>query len=341
MWVRRMDVQSAQYSAVKGVDVQQSVDDFKGRWVAEENLDVRPSRITLRLVRCGLGKPRAEEEAAAVVLDDPSLSLGEAGVAGTAWLLAFIAKPSSVASAPARVIAVTSRVRGRQQLSEWHVSSQEDLDRHLAHGLLWLLDSAGQLVRSVVLLSELSQEPSPVYYFQLTAEVGAVESAAAAIRNLASGAERESTRGIANDALVQQAYGAVELLLRGEPLEFSEGDRLLLEVDGLLGTQNHEWVLLNSAKLTAGSDDVYEAVSSALKLADLLRSAACGGQSALLAPYAHARVHAFLSASHFLPGVAELAVQKGVTPVLCSGARFHVPPAAAASLPGAPGNPLT
>ena len=339
MWVRRMDVQSAQYSAVKGVDVQQSVDDFKGRWVAEENLDVRPSRITLRLVRCGLGKPRAEEEAAAVVLDDPSLSLGEAGVAGTAWLLAFIAKPSSVASAPARVIAVTSRVRGRQQLSEWHVSSQEDLDRHLAHGLLWLLDSAGQLVRSVVLLSELSQEPSPVYYFQRIAEMGDVDSAAAAIRNWPLA--RESTRGIANDPLVQQAFGAVELLSGGEPLDFSEDDRLLLEVDGLLGTQSHEWVLLNSVKLTAGSDDVYEAVSSALKLADLLRSAACGGQSALLAPYAHARVHAFLSASHFLPGVAELAVQKGVTPVLCSGARFHVPPAAAASLPGAPGNPLT
>ena len=47
-----------------------------------------------------------------------------------------------------------------------------------------------------------------------------------------------------------------------------------------------------------------------------------------------ARVHAFLSAFHFLPGVAELAVQEGVTPVLCSSERFHVPPAAAASLPG-------
>ena len=50
-----------------------------------------PSLVTLRLVRCGPGKPAAEEEAAAVVLDDPSLSLGASGVTGTAWLLAFVA----------------------------------------------------------------------------------------------------------------------------------------------------------------------------------------------------------------------------------------------------------
>ena len=86
-----MDVQGARYVAVKGVDAQQSVDDFTARWVAEEKLDVRPSFVTLRLARCGSRKPTAEEEAAAVELDDPSLSLSESGVTGTAWLLAFVA----------------------------------------------------------------------------------------------------------------------------------------------------------------------------------------------------------------------------------------------------------
>jgi hypothetical protein len=87
VWVKRVDVQGAQYVAVKGVDAQQSVDDFKTRFVAEEKLDVRPSLVTLRLARCDSRKPTAEEEAAAVVLDDPSLTLAAVGVTGTAWLL--------------------------------------------------------------------------------------------------------------------------------------------------------------------------------------------------------------------------------------------------------------
>ena len=37
---------------------------------------------------CGPRKPSAAEEAAAVVLDDPSLNLAEGRVTGTAWLLA-------------------------------------------------------------------------------------------------------------------------------------------------------------------------------------------------------------------------------------------------------------
>jgi hypothetical protein len=91
VWVKRMDVLGAQYVAVKGVDAQQLVDDFKARYVAQAKLDVDPSLVTLRLVWCGSRKPTAEEEEAAVVLDDPSLSLGESGVTGTAWLLAFVA----------------------------------------------------------------------------------------------------------------------------------------------------------------------------------------------------------------------------------------------------------
>ena len=86
-----MDVLGAQYGDFAEVDLQLSVSAFKARWVAEEKLDVRPSLVTLRLVRCGLRKPKAEDEEAAVVLDDPSLSLGESGVTGSAWLLAFVA----------------------------------------------------------------------------------------------------------------------------------------------------------------------------------------------------------------------------------------------------------
>ena len=88
VWVKRTDVPGAQYVSLKGVDLQQTVDDFKARWVVEEGLTVRPSLVTLRLVACGPRKPSAAEEAAAVVLDDPSLNLVEGRVTGTAWLLA-------------------------------------------------------------------------------------------------------------------------------------------------------------------------------------------------------------------------------------------------------------
>ena len=128
-----MDVLGAQYVAVKGVDAQQLVDDFKARYVAQAKLDVDLSLVTLRLARSDSRKPTAEEEEAAVVLDDPSLRLGESGVTGTAWLLAFVAK-SGVADVPTRVLTVTSRARGKQQKSEWHVSTQTDLDRHLKPG---------------------------------------------------------------------------------------------------------------------------------------------------------------------------------------------------------------
>ena len=87
VWVKRMDVQGAQYGDFAEVDLQMSVSAFKARYVAQAKLDVDPSLVTLRLVLCGSRKPTAEVEAAAVELDDPSLSLGESGVTGTAWLL--------------------------------------------------------------------------------------------------------------------------------------------------------------------------------------------------------------------------------------------------------------
>ncbi len=91
VWVKSSGVAGAQYADVKDVDLQQSVSDFKARWVSEEQLDVRPSRVTLRLVACGARKPSAAEEAAAVELDDPRLTLAEAGVTAGCSLLAFVA----------------------------------------------------------------------------------------------------------------------------------------------------------------------------------------------------------------------------------------------------------
>jgi hypothetical protein len=86
-----MDVAGAQYAEVEDVELQQTVSKFKARWVVQAKLDVDPSLVTLRLVACGARKPSTAEEAAAVELDDPSLSLAEARVTSTAWLLAFVA----------------------------------------------------------------------------------------------------------------------------------------------------------------------------------------------------------------------------------------------------------
>ena len=64
---------------------------FKARWIAQAKLNTDPSLVTLRLVKRGAGKPTAKQEEKAKPLDDPSLSLAEAKVTGTAWLLAFVA----------------------------------------------------------------------------------------------------------------------------------------------------------------------------------------------------------------------------------------------------------
>ena len=241
------------------------------------------------------------------------------------------------AAEPSRlVIDVQLRARGRLQLCEWHVATQEDLDRYLRNGSLFEMDAGGKLGRQVVRLWQLAEQaPGTVKnFFQSAFDAGAVESASAAIANLAKGTARESTHGIAADKLVQERFGVVNLLLDGEPVVFDDGERVVLEVDGLLGTQTGAWVLFNSAKLTAGNADVLEALGSARKLHSLLRHPVSNSPAALAA-YAHARVHAFLSASHFLPGVLEYAVKEGVTPVQCSGARYHVPPQTAPSFPAA------
>ncbi len=86
-----MDVAGARYVAVKGLDPQQTVDDFTALWVAAEQLDVRPSLVTLRLVKCGARKPTGKQEAKARVLDDPRLTLAAAGLTDGCSLLAFVA----------------------------------------------------------------------------------------------------------------------------------------------------------------------------------------------------------------------------------------------------------
>ena len=93
IWVKRLDVPGARFSEVEDVDLQQTtVSKFTKSWAADVLLGVHPSLITLRLVSRGTRKPSAAEEEAAAVLDDPSLSLSDAGVTGgTAWLLASVA----------------------------------------------------------------------------------------------------------------------------------------------------------------------------------------------------------------------------------------------------------
>jgi hypothetical protein len=91
VWLKRMDVADAQYVEVENLDLEQTVSKFKARWVAQAKLDVDPSLVTLRLVKRGAGKPTAKQEEKAKPLDDPSLSLAEVKVTGTAWLLAFVA----------------------------------------------------------------------------------------------------------------------------------------------------------------------------------------------------------------------------------------------------------
>ena len=90
VWVKRMDLAGARYVAVREVDLQATVDGFIARWVAQAKLDVDPSLVTLRLVKCGARKPSAEEEKQAVDID-PFDTLAVAGVSDNCKLLAFIA----------------------------------------------------------------------------------------------------------------------------------------------------------------------------------------------------------------------------------------------------------
>ena len=111
LWVKQKGA-GAQYAEVEDVDPQLTVSKFKARWAAQEELKVRSSLIMLRLAKCGTGKPTTAEEAAAVELDDPSLTLAAAGVTGTSWMLAKVAGACNlrVAQLPAHVQRVSVSV---------------------------------------------------------------------------------------------------------------------------------------------------------------------------------------------------------------------------------------
>ena len=89
--MKRTDMEGVQYSGLRGVDPRSTIDEFKARWVADKKLDIDPSLVTLRLVKCGARKPSSEEEKQAVELDDPRLSLADAGITDGCSLLAFVA----------------------------------------------------------------------------------------------------------------------------------------------------------------------------------------------------------------------------------------------------------
>ena len=56
--------------------------------MAQAKLDVDPSLVTMRLVKCGTRKPEVVDEAVAVVLDDPRLTLAAVGITEGSSLLA-------------------------------------------------------------------------------------------------------------------------------------------------------------------------------------------------------------------------------------------------------------
>ena len=85
------------YGKIKGVDTEQDVYDFTARWVSDKKLDVDPTLVSLRLVRCAGEEPTAEEETAATVLN-PRRTLREAGVADGSSLLAKVAGACNTAA---------------------------------------------------------------------------------------------------------------------------------------------------------------------------------------------------------------------------------------------------
>jgi hypothetical protein len=100
VWVKGFDAEG-QYSAKKGVDLRQSVDDFKASWAAEVQAGRHPSRFSLHLVDFTGDEPTAAEEASAKVLQ-PRLTLAAAGVTDGCSLLASIA--STAAALPGECV---------------------------------------------------------------------------------------------------------------------------------------------------------------------------------------------------------------------------------------------
>jgi hypothetical protein len=94
--VKRTDVQGARYDEVEEVDPALTLSKFIARWVSKKRPELDPSLVTLRLVKCGAGVPDAALESASNLLSDPSMSLSDAGLAPTSWLLANFAGGAGV-----------------------------------------------------------------------------------------------------------------------------------------------------------------------------------------------------------------------------------------------------
>jgi len=92
LWIKRRDVEEADYSAVDGLSPELTVDELKRRWVADKKLDLDSSLVKLYRVKDSPGKPTDTEDLAALIkerlLHDPSLTLFDAGVRDRCWLLA-------------------------------------------------------------------------------------------------------------------------------------------------------------------------------------------------------------------------------------------------------------
>ena len=102
VWVKRAGEAGVQYVDLIDLDMKQlTVSRLKDLWlVREKDESAAPGRVTLKLVRKGVGKPTAEEEDDAQPLEDPSLSLEAAGVEPGSWLLAVVlARPTGMLAA--------------------------------------------------------------------------------------------------------------------------------------------------------------------------------------------------------------------------------------------------
>ena len=80
-------MRDAPYLPLEGVDLQTTVGSLVKRWAEQEKFGAAPSLVRLLLVPCGAAKPAPADETKAQMLDSTS-TLAEAGVKGTAWLLA-------------------------------------------------------------------------------------------------------------------------------------------------------------------------------------------------------------------------------------------------------------
>lgn len=116
LWVKVKDPRTAsalQYEEFEDVDTQSTtLSRFKARVVEQAALGVRAAQVTLSLVAVGEHAPPVHAERAATELADPSLTLAEAGVSSTAWLMAAVASTASLGAGPspgARAAPCTSR----------------------------------------------------------------------------------------------------------------------------------------------------------------------------------------------------------------------------------------